>query len=184
MLTGTLGGMTAAARADALLARVADQLRDEPERVRPILELLVDPDALPTSDAARAEIAAAARRINRARQGQLSAAFVADSLATDEVRALLGGISRQAVSERVRSGRLLGARLGGTLRMPAWQFGPDGVVPGLAAVLAVLASRGSAVAAQAWMRTPIADEGGRSAADLVIDGELDLALHYLRAGAR
>lgn len=173
--------MTAAARADALLARVAAQLRDEPDRVRPILELLVDPDALPTDDDARAEVAAAARRINRARQGQLSAAFVADSLPTEDVRVLLGGISRQAVSERVRTGRLLGARLRGTLRMPVWQFGPDGVVAGLPRVLAVLASRGSAVAAQAWMRTPIAEQGGRSAADLVIDGELELALHYLHA---
>lgn len=175
--------MTAAARADALLARVADQLRDEPERIRPILELLVDPDALPAGDA-RAEVAAAARRINRARQAQLIAAFVADSLTTEDVRALLGGVSRQAVSERVRTGRLLGARLGGTLRMPAWQFDQDGVVPGLPQVLAVLAARGSAVAAQAWMRTPIPDEGGRSAADLLIDGELGLALHYLHAGAR
>lgn len=175
--------MTAAARADALLARVADQLRDEPNRVRPILELLVDPDALPMGDQARAEVAAAARRINRARQRQLSASFVAQSLSTEDVRALLGGISRQAVSERVRNGRLLGARLGGTLRMPAWQFGPDGVVAGLPRVLAVLASRGSAIAAQAWMRAPIPDEGGRSAADLVVDGKLDLALHYLHAAA-
>jgi hypothetical protein len=176
--------MTAAARADVLLARVADRLREEPDRIRPILELLVDPDALPTGDdAQRAEVASAARRINRARQGQLTAAFVADSLSTEDVRDLLGGISRQAVSERVRSGRLLGSRLRGTLRMPAWQFGPDGVVPGLPRVLAVLASRGSAIAAQAWMRTPIAEEGGRSAADLVIDGELDLALHYLHAAA-
>ncbi|MCW2605143.1 MAG: hypothetical protein JWN61_3278 [Pseudonocardiales bacterium] len=175
--------MTAAARTDALLARVADQLRNEPDRIRPILELLVDPDALPTGEDERAEVAATARRINRARQAQLSAAFVSDSLSTEDVRALLGGISRQAVSERVRSGRLLGARLGATLRMPAWQFGPDGVVAGLPRVLAVLATRGSAVAAQAWMRTPIPDEGGRSAADLVIDGELDLALHYLHAAA-
>ncbi|MCU1689081.1 MAG: hypothetical protein JWN20_1009, partial [Jatrophihabitantaceae bacterium] len=110
--------MTAAARTDALLARVADQLRNEPDRIRPILELLVDPDALPTGEDERAEVAAAARRINRARQAQLSAAFVSDSLSTEDVRARLGGISRQAVSERVRSGRLLGARLGGTLRMP------------------------------------------------------------------
>lgn len=176
--------MTAAARADALLARVADQLRTEPDRVRPILELLVDPDALPGGgDSERAEIAAAARRINGARQRELTAAFVAGSLSTDEVRALLGGISRQAVSERVRAGRLLGARLGGTLRMPAWQFTADGVAPGLARVLSVLASRGSAVAAEAWMRTPIADEGGRSAADLLIDGELERALHYLHAAA-
>jgi hypothetical protein len=174
--------MTAAARADALLARVADQLREQPERVRPILELLVDPDAVPTADDPhRDEIAVAARRVNRARQAELTAAFVAESLSTDQVRALLGGISRQAVSERVRTGRLLGARLGGTLRMPAWQFGPDGVVAGLPRILAVLGARGSAVAAQAWMRAPIADEGGRSAADLVIDGELELALHYLHA---
>lgn len=176
--------MTAVARTDALLAQVADQLRQEPDRVRPILELLVDPDALATEPDAQADIAAAARRINQARQAQLSASFVAESLSTEDVRARLGGISRQAVSERVRTGRLLGARLGGTLRMPAWQFGPDGVVAGLPRVLALLASRGSAVAAQAWMRTPIADEGGRSAADLVIAGELDLALHYLNAAAR
>jgi hypothetical protein len=176
--------MTAAARADSLLALVAVQLRDDPDRVRPILELIADPDALPSGDAASlAEVAATARRINRARQRDLIAEFVASSLSTDDVRALLGGVSRQAVSERVRSGRLLGARLGGTLRMPAWQFGVDGVVARLPELLGVLASRGSAIAAQAWMRTPIEDEDGRSAADLVIDGQLDLALHYLHASA-
>jgi hypothetical protein len=166
-----------------LLARVAARLREAPS-LRPVLELLADPDAVLAADApGAAQTSAAARRINEARSSVLVGAFLAHGLSTDEVRARLGGVSRQAVSERVRGGRLLGSRVRGSLSIPAWQFDSGGLAPRLHEVLGVLAIRESAVAADAWMRQPIPEEGGRSAADLFVVGEVDLALHYLRVSA-
>src|SRR5262245_26375801 len=121
---------------DPLLRKVALQLAQQPARVRPVLELVADPDALPPRRGAGSrETAQVARHTNARRVAALVNAFIAASLSTDEVRARLGGISRQAVSERVRSGRLLGAVLGGTLRMPSWQFDGDGVATRLPEIL-------------------------------------------------
>jgi len=191
--------MTAArgdgADAAPLLRKVAARLAQQPARVRPVLELVADPDALPAAGDGAGEAARVARHANAQRVAALTNVFIAASLSTDDVRARLGGISRQAVSERVRSGRLLGAVLGGVLRMPSWQFDSDGVAPRLGEVLDALrerrdgagadagAARRGVLAVEAAMRAPIDEEGGRSAADLFVDGDVDLALHYLRAAA-
>ena len=55
-------------------------------------------------------------------------------------------ISRQAVDKRVRRNQLLAVAPGDTLqRFPVWQFTPEGVLPGIDEVLAVLADRGVGV---------------------------------------
>lgn len=55
---------------------------------------------------------------------------------TDGVMALLGGISKQAVSQRVQGRRLLALRTGsGRLVYPLWQFREANPLPGLAEVL-------------------------------------------------
>ncbi len=64
-------------------------------------------------------------------------------LSAEEAGRALGGISRQAVDKRRRSLQLLGVRVASDWRYPAVQIERDGqVVPGLAAVLAGLATLG------------------------------------------
>jgi len=75
----------------------------------------------------------------RARQELL--AKEGGTLSAGQVAELLG-ISRQAVYKRQRGGRLLAIDCGRRgLAYPAWQFGPEGVLPGLEEVLAVLAEQ-------------------------------------------
>jgi hypothetical protein len=58
-------------------------------------------------------------------------------LETEGVSKVLDGVSRQAVSQRVRAGRLLALRTGnGRLVYPLWQFRHGGLLPALAEVLA------------------------------------------------
>lgn len=78
---------------------------------------------------------------------------------------LLGGITRQAVEDRRRRGRLLALRTAdGAWVYPAFQFDADHrVLPGLPAVVAALAASG----ASEWtvasiLTTPQPDLGGRS----------------------
>lgn len=67
---------------------------------------------------------------------------------TESVMLLLGGVSKQAVHDRVRRHRLLALRTGsGRLVYPTAQFDEDRVVDGLGAVLAVLAPDDT----EAWM---------------------------------
>ena len=75
---------------------------------------------------------------------------------SDGVRHLLGGVSKQAVSDRVHRHRLLALRTGsGRLVYPAFQFDRRSMVTGLAKVLAVVApddTEGWYVAS--WLTTP------------------------------
>ena len=75
---------------------------------------------------------------------------------TDGVMDLLGGISKQAVHDRVRRHRLLALRTGnGRLVYPAAQFTGRRVVDGLGAVLDVLVpDETEAWAVAAWLTTP------------------------------
>jgi hypothetical protein len=76
----------------------------------------------------RAGLAAAA--------GALWSDHVGPFLDTDGVMALLDGVSKQAVSQRVRGRRLLALQTGsGRLVYPLWQFDETGPLPGLAEVL-------------------------------------------------
>ena len=62
------------------------------------------------------------------------------SVSAEEARGFLGGITKQAVLDRYSKGRLLGWR--GTrqnaVRFPVWQFTPNGILPGLYEVIAIL----------------------------------------------
>lgn len=162
--------------AESVLEAVARRLRESPEQVLPTLRLLADPDALPEPGAS---VVALAKRVNAHRVEERLAAFRAGALATSEVRALLGGVSRQAVSSRVASGSLVMLEIGGRSWFPDWQFTATGVVPGLPRLLAVLVrGRRSVLAADALARTPLPEEDGLSVAELLADGRVDDAVHY------
>jgi len=62
------------------------------------------------------------------------------SVSAEGARPFLGNITRQAVLDRFKKGRLLGWRENrqNAVRFPIWQFSPKGVLPGLEEVLAVL----------------------------------------------
>ncbi len=165
-----------------VLDMVAQRLHSEPNRVLPTLTLLIDADSLVQVDDDRTlELA---RTLNTQRLAERRAAFQRRALTTAQVSGVLG-VSRQALSARVGNRRLLAVEIGGTLWFPDWQFGPDGLVSGLHKVVPELLDRGRGVlAADALMRTPLEDEGGRSPAQLLSGGSIERCLHYVRtAGA-
>jgi len=167
------------AAAQAVLDAVAGRVETEPEHVLPTLRLLADLDALP--DRADTATIGLAGRLNAQRLTEAHDRFRAHTFATTEVRKILGGVSRQAVASRVANGSLLALEVAGRLRFPDWQFGPDGPVRGLPQVIEALTEPGRGVlAADALMRTPIEEAGGRSPAQLLAAGDLDGALHYIR----
>ena len=94
-------------------------------------------------------------------------------LDTDGVMTLLGGISKQAVHDRVRRHRLLALRTGaGRLAYPTFQFQRHAVVEGLGEVLSVVAPDDTeAWFVAAWLRT----------ADPALDGS---PIEALREGRR
>lgn len=105
--------------------------------------------------------------------------------ATDGARAALGGVSKQAVSQRVREGRLLGLRLAsdGTRRdrlvYPAWQFRSTV----LARLPRVLATAGynpqrpaSGWTVAAWLTAPDPDLEQVAPLAMIEAGHLDAVL--------
>jgi hypothetical protein len=163
----------------AVLTAVRRRLADEPDRVLPTLRLLADPDALveagDDSSVALAKTLNAHRIVARLRE------IRARSYTTEDVRGLLGGVSRQAVSQRVAKGRLMAIQISGKAYFPGWQFVDGGVVGDLPEILAAHCESGrDTLAADAVMGNPIAEEGGRTPADLVAAGDTGRALHYLR----
>ncbi|AZZ56650.1 antitoxin Xre/MbcA/ParS toxin-binding domain-containing protein [Rathayibacter iranicus] len=89
---------------------------------------------------------------------------------SDRVRTLLGGISRQAVTERVAGHRLLRVETSdGKLLFPAFQFQPTGEVrPRLAALLQTLLATGeNSWTVAYWLTTPLAQFEGRTALDVL-----------------
>jgi len=122
-----------------------------------VLEALLGED--PLADA-RLRGLEARRRLLEAEGGTFSA---------DEVAGLLG-ISREAVNQRRRAGRLLALSTGRRgYRYPAWQFGEEGVLPGFERALKELAVRGQ------WGRAAFflggnARLGGRRPLDLLQRG--------------
>jgi hypothetical protein len=97
------------------------------------------------------------------------------ALGAEEVANILG-ITRQAVDKRRRAGKLLGLTTGRYgFRYPVWQFTESGVVPGLQAVLAVLAPHDE------WMQAAffVGEHprlGGKKPIDLLKDGKLERVL--------
>ncbi len=157
-----------------LLARVAARLAEDPDHVGPALRLIVDPDAVPD----RLALSDTAASLNAQRLAAARAELTAHALTGEQVRELLGGISRQALHQRVRGGRLIALHLGNTSWFPDWQFGPEGLQAGLSDVLAVLPD--SPLAADRIMRTPLPEERRRSPAALLSAGKTERAVHYAR----
>lgn len=158
----------ASASVSALLRRVSRRAADQPETVLPVLRVLAgeepaDPRIAPPP------LLAAARTVNAARVERARRDFVEHGLTTEQVAGLLGIGSRQAVAQRRARGGLLGARVGATTYHPAWQFGDDGLAPGLARLLRLLPA--DAREADSIMRMPHSELGGRSLADLFRAGE-------------
>lgn len=83
---------------------------------------------------------------------------------TEGVMTLLGGVSKQAVNDRVRRHRLLALRTGsGRLVYPVAQFDDEQVVDGLGAVLDVLVPDSTeAWTVAAWLTTPDPDLADRT----------------------
>lgn len=162
----------------AVLSAVTQRLADDPQQVLPTLRLLADPDAL-AEEADEASISLA-RTLNAHRIVALLRELRARSYPTAQVCELLGGVSRQAVSLRVANGRLMSIEISRRAYFPEWQFGKVGVLDGVPEIVAALRAGGRDVlAADALMRTPLEEEGGRTPADLLAAGELELALHYI-----
>ncbi|MEP7054505.1 MAG: hypothetical protein ABI912_04585 [Actinomycetota bacterium] len=152
-----------------LLSRVAARAAVDPESVLPVLRVLVGDDE-PAEDVDE-KVLQAAELVNSRRLEKARRTFMSSALTTEQVGALLGGASRQAVSARRGRGGLLAITVGTTAYHPDWQFGPEGVVTGLGRVLdALRAIRAGPLSADALMRAPQADLGGRSLADLLRDG--------------
>jgi hypothetical protein len=163
----------------AVLAAVERRLAAEPDRVLPALQLIADPDALIDPDD---EITISlARTLNAHRIVAGLREFRAQSYSTDDVREMLGGVSRQAVSQRVRNGRLMSLEISGKSWFPDWQFVDKGPVAGLPAVIGALFEAGQdSYTADAVMRISYPEEDGRTLADLLHAGQLDRVLHYVR----
>jgi hypothetical protein len=115
----------------------------------------------------------------RAATAALSEALWADQLGplhdTPGVAARLGGVTKQAVSDRVHRHRLLALRTGsGRLVYPAFQFNGHDLVPGMADVL--LALRPDATSAwtvASWLTTPDSALHGRAPIEALRDGAVD-----------
>ena len=101
---------------------------------------------------------------------------------SDGVRALLGDITKQAVSDRVRRHRLLGLRTGsGRLVYPAFQFDGRHVVRGFPETLMVIAPddvEGWYVVS--WFTTADPELGGRSPIEALRQGDLPAVLAAAR----
>lgn len=164
----------------AVLAAVRRRLADEPERVLPALMVIADPDAVVEAD--DESTLSLARTLNAHRVVALLREFRARAYTTAQVAELLGGVSRQAVSLRVANRRLLSLEISRRSYFPDWQFVDGRPAEGLAEVIAALGDAGKdGLAADALMRTPLPEEGGRTPAELLAVGDLDRTLHYIRA---
>ena len=172
-----------------VLGRVLDVLeRLEPEDAELVLSATAQAvdqlaGATPSEEAVTAatgEPAPSPERVVRARAATLTREFlrrrelVEGSLATREVAGLLG-VSRQTPHDRVRAGRLLALRDRGELRFPAWQFDPerpDGVLQGLAEVLASMGPEASSVARATWLTEPKTEFDGRAPVEVLRSGDV------------
>jgi hypothetical protein len=103
---------------------------------------------------------------------------------SEGVMALLGGVSKQAVSQRVRAGRLLALRTeSGRLVYPLWQFLDGEPVDGLAEVLDAAGydsqSKTIAWTLASWLCTEDPELGG-SPRSLLAGGQIDEVLQAAR----
>lgn len=115
---------------------------------------------------AMADAVLAANRIN----DRLGAFYT-----TDRVKKVLGGISRQAVSERVKNDRLLRVTTAdGVLLFPAFQFASGAILPGLQELLKILLdSRVDGWTVAYWLTARLALLGEATALDVLASGDSD-----------
>jgi hypothetical protein len=149
----TVTGLAAAILEGSDGARLANAIEEAVGRVAATDEL---DESLWGPRPTDAEIARA-RRIGRAAELAALEVALADALSREEAAVRLG-ISPQAVSKRLAAGALVALSRGRTRWFPAWQFHEDGVLPGLADVIA--AYQGTSLALTVWATTPSADLGG------------------------
>jgi hypothetical protein len=113
-------------------------------------------------------------------------AVLDDTFAAPEAADMLA-ISRQAVTERWKKGKLIGFLLNDTLRLPTWQFDAqrrDGVIAGLPEVLAALDRSGlSPLNRIYWMTTPHPQFGDRTPVEMLHEERVDeVTSHAAGAG--
>jgi hypothetical protein len=158
-----------------LLERVAARLAEDPQHVGPVLRLIADPDHTPR----RTTLSKQAQELNLQRLVSVRTELTEHALRGEQVRELLGGISRQALHQRVRAGRLLALHQANASWFPRWQFDAAGRPRAELKELLALLPR-DVMAADRLMRAPVDELGGRSPAELLEAGETDLAVHYAR----
>lgn len=91
-------------------------------------------------------------------------AVLHDSALTVGEAASLVGVDTSRIRHRLLARRLTGWKARGGWRLPAWQFGEHGVLPGLEQVLAALPSDQPALVVAAFMTTPQEDLMARARA--------------------
>jgi hypothetical protein len=132
-----LGAVTRVARENS-----SQSLRDvlgAPSDYAVLLRLLSQPESL-SYLVERDPLAAARLRGLGVRERLLA---VEGGAITSEEAGQVLGVTRQAIDNRRKRGTLLAVPLGRRgYRYPAWQFGPDGVLPGLDRVLKALGETG------------------------------------------
>lgn len=106
------------------------------------------------------ELAAAETVGERIRDAALTGAL--KGALTREQAATRLGVTAQAVSERRKAGKLTALRRGREWRFPAWQFGDDDVLPGLAELIA--SWPGTTLGLSTWAAQPAPDLGMRTPA--------------------
>lgn len=150
---------------ESLLARVSVEARRDPDRVRPVLQVLVGDE--PDHEGGLRQVASS---LNESRRHSVLAEFRTAALTTDAVRQMLGLGSRQAVHQLRQRGRLLARTLGNSTWFPTWQFAGGTVRPELPLVLERLRRfSADAVAADRVMRLPREELDGRSLAEALDD---------------
>jgi len=167
-------------RNEAVLTAVRQRLEEDPELVLPTLRLLVAPDS--SEDPVDESTMSLAKTLNAHRVVAKLRELRDRSYGTAEVAELLGGVSRQAVSARVAKGQLMSMQISGKAWFPRWQFHEGRTVDRLPEVVAALRETDhDTLTADAMMTNPLVEEGGRTPAELLAAGEVELALHYVWA---
>jgi hypothetical protein len=134
-----------------LVVTTPDKLREDPAD---------NMEATWGPDPSEAELTEARRAGDGAAQAALDTALT-DALSRDAAAQRIG-VSPQAVSDRVKAGKLVGLRRGREWRFPSWQFADDGTLPGLDELIATWPS--TPLALSTWAVTPSPDLEGRTPA--------------------
>lgn len=93
----------------------------------------------------------------------------ADTISIAEAAGILG-LDPDRISRRIRAKTLWAFRLRKRWRIPRWQFGDDGLLPGLEVIVPVIADDASPSVLEAFMRTPQHDFGGRTPVEHLAGG--------------